>query len=184
MTNIEHQITELNGLKQNMTHVQSTVQIMDQAIKEITHKIRNYDQSIQTFRDMYDDIKSDKRSSDSLVNKLCDQVEQLQIEQRNVKVAVTKAESSIPDLQCRGNRNNLIFTGIREQECAQGEFEDTERTLQNFMKQETKIEKPIQFHRVHRINSTDRNIDMPRPIIAKFERSKDREYVRMLAPKP
>ena len=183
MTNIEHQITELIGLKQNMTHVQSTVQIMDQNMKEITHKIRDYDQSIQIFCDMYDDIKSDKRRSDSLVNKLCDQIEQLQIKQRNVKAAITKAESSITDIQCKSMRDNLIFTGIREQECAQREFEDTERALQNFLKHEMKIEKPIQFRSVHKINNTDRNIDYPRPIIAKFERPKDREYVRMLAPK-
>ena len=37
------------------------------------------------------------------------------------------------------------------------------------------------FHRVHRINIPDRNDDYPRPIVAKFERSKDREYVRMQA---
>ena len=41
----------------------------------------------------------------------------------------------------------------------------------------------IGFHKVHRINIPDRNDDYSRQIVAKFERFKDRECVRMQAPK-
>ena len=45
------------------------------------------------------------------------------------------------------------------------------------------IHKPIEFARVHRLGTFDKDSarDNPRPIIAKFERFKDRDYVRGLA---
>ena len=45
------------------------------------------------------------------------------------------------------------------------------------------IEPNISFHRVHRLGYNQRYSDYPRKIVAKFEHFKDRELVRLAAPK-
>ncbi|MEW8546894.1 MAG: hypothetical protein AB2693_25545, partial [Candidatus Thiodiazotropha sp.] len=90
------------------------------------------------------------------------------------------------DLQCRSMRDNLIFTGISEVELKEDEkFENVEKTLNDFLQTEMNIDIPIAYHRVHRIGVYDKNEPgySPRPIIAKFERFKDREFIRSEAPK-
>ena len=44
------------------------------------------------------------------------------------------------------------------------------------------IKDDIPFDRVHRLGSYRREQSKPRPIIAKFERFKDKEYVKSQAP--
>ena len=61
--------------------------------------------------------------------------------------------------------------------------ENVEDTLIKFLGDEMGIQHRIDFHRVHRINIQDRTNDYPKPIVAKFVNFKDREYVRMQAPK-
>lgn len=45
------------------------------------------------------------------------------------------------------------------------------------------IQRDINFDRVHRLGKYKRYQKYPRPIIAKFERFKDKEHVRTAAPK-
>ena len=45
-----------------------------------------------------------------------------------------------------------------------------------------KIERYMEFDRVHRLGRHDPYKTYPRPIIAKFERYRDKEYVRQAAP--
>lgn len=80
-------------------------------------------------------------------------------------------------------RENLVFTGIDEPKLDKSEFENTEEILGNFLKTEMNIEKPIPFDRVHRIGVSQEQRSYPRPIVAKFQNFKDREYVRSSAPK-
>ena len=100
-----------------------------------------------------------------------------------MKEQLVKAGNTITDLQCRSMRDNLIFTGIEEPAYNPDTPEDTEQSLRAFLQTEMQIHKPIQFHRVHRLGRIERLEDNLRPIIAKFERAKDREYVRSKAPK-
>ena len=74
-------------------------------------------------------------------------------------------------------RENLIFTGISE-----AEKEDTENTPRKFLADEMTIHQDIPFDRVHRLGKFDNTRLHPRPIIAKFERFRDRERVRLAAP--
>ncbi|MEW8545932.1 MAG: hypothetical protein AB2693_20615 [Candidatus Thiodiazotropha sp.] len=183
MTNIEQQMSELNGLKQNMVRLQITVDHLDGEVERANRKVQEYDSTIQTYSDMCDDMRIDKRMSDSLIEELRVQVEQLQTEQNQLKSKVSNCDSAIVDLQCRSMRDNLIFTGIDEPDFVPNEPEDTESTLCNFLQHEMNIDERIAFHRVHRIGKFERENDAPRPIVAKFERFKDREFVRTTAPK-
>ena len=76
-------------------------------------------------------------------------------------------------------RDNLIFTGICKTLLLSDE-EDVERTLLHFLETEIGIYRIIDFHRVHRLGAYNRDTQdtNPWPIIAKFEKFKDREFVR------
>lgn len=183
MTNIEQQMTELNSMKQNMSQMQSTVDNLNAEVINCSRKVDEYDSTMQSYSDMYLEVKSKQTTTDSLAYELQLQMEQLQKGQDDLINRVTGAESSISDLQCRSMRDNLLFTGIEEPNFVEGVSEDTETTLHHFLATEMGIYDKIAFHRVHRIGTRERENGDPRPIVAKFERFKDREYVRSQAPK-
>ena len=181
MTNIEQQITDLNSVKRNMSRMQMNVENLNAEVIHCSKKVDEYDQAIQMYSDMCDEIKSNQTTTNSLAYEIKSQMDQLQQSHDELVNRVTSAEGTIVDLQCRSMRDNLLFTGIEEPMLAQDETEDTERTLNQFLVQEMRIYHSIGFHRVHRLGAKDRDNDDPRPIIAKFERFKDREYVRSQA---
>ena len=183
MTGIEQQVMEINCMKQSMASLQISAEVTDNEVKRMVHRLKEYDRKIQTNNDMCFDILSDQKTSQLEIRQLYQRLESLESEQNELKASATKFDSAITDLQCRSMRDNLIFTGIEEPEYVEGEPEDTERTLRNFLEREMNIDKPIPFHRVHRLNNYERSENYPRSIVAKFERYKDREFVRMTAPK-
>ena len=98
-----------------------------------------------------------------------------------MKSQLEKSDTAIVDLQCRSMRDNLIFVGIEEPEYVPDEPEDVENSLHSVLRKEMNITEKIPFHRVHRIGRYERLENTPRPIVAKFERFKDREFVRSAA---
>ena len=86
-----------------------------------------------------------------------------------------KMKESILDIQARSMRDNLIFTGITEQQN-----EDPEKLVKNFITDQLKLPagtaNNITFHRVHRLGQ--KNAHRPRPIIAKFEHFKQKMIVQ------
>ena len=183
MTNMEQQMTELNSMKQNMSRMQTTVDNLNAEVIHCSKKVNEYDSTIQTYSEMYDEVKSKQTTTDSLAYDLQLQMEELQKGQDDLINRVTGAEGSITDLQCRSMRDNLLFTGIDEPTLAEGETEDPEKTMYYFLATEMNIHEKIAFHRVHRMGARERKNGDPRSIVAKFERFKDREYVRFQAPK-
>lgn len=121
--------------------------------------------------------------NESKVNVLLNKVEKLESGYNELRTQQTMNEEKLTDLQWRGMRENLIFTGIKEPNLPRGEYEHTEATLKTFLRDEMNIEKDIAFDRVHRLGKFDRLQKYPRPIIAKFERFKDKESVRLAAPR-
>lgn len=60
---------------------------------------------------------------------------------------------------------------------------NVEDTLRQFLNCEMQIDTEIRFDRVHRLGKPRYNQTNPRPIIARFEKYKDKEFVRLAAPK-
>lgn len=184
MLNIEHQVTEINNLKQTVSHIQNDVQIINSEMKDTHKTVSEYEKSIKAYSDKYDEIIRDKEYSDSIIDELCERVRTLEHENDSLNQKQSKTEYSLVDLQCRSMRDNLIFTGIDEVQLGEGEgFEDVEQTLCHFLQTEMGIENRISFHRVHRLGAYKAQQPDARPIIAKFERFKDRELVRAAAPR-
>lgn len=185
---IEKQISEINNLKKSVTYLECKVHDLDTELKDTHSTLVNYSESIAAYSDMCDEVVKGKTYSDSQIRELSERVEKLEVGQKSLNINQIKAESTIIDLQCRSMRDNLIFTGIREMEVPWGDpeaREDVEATLRNFLASEMHIRYEIPFHRVHRLGIYNRATaeENPRPIIAKFEKFKDREFVRSEAPK-
>ena len=109
---------------------------------------------------------------------------QIEREHSSLRSNQIKSDSTLIDLQCRSMRDNLVFSGIGEVTLKEDEeYEDVQKSLNTSLEYEMGIYEQIQFHRVHRIGAYDKDTakESPRPIIAKFEKFKDREYVRSRA---
>ena len=114
MTNIEKNMADITSLKQNTAGMKNKLDCHDQDLSDINRKVCDHDESIQTFSEMLDDVQSDKRTQNLEIAELRAHVDQLQLDNDDMKDQLSKAESTIVDLQCRSMRDNLIFTGIEE----------------------------------------------------------------------
>ena len=175
MINIEQQLSQMNVVKASVSNTNSKVMQLDKEVSDLKTKVFSYEESITSYSNCYDDLISSNTESNSQISDLLGRVE-------NLEEIHTKTENRLIDLQWRSMRENLIFTGIKEPNLQEGEYEDVEYTLKTFLKQNMKIDRYIELDRVHRLGRFDPYKDYPRPIIAKFERFKDKEYVRQSAP--
>ncbi|MEW8563212.1 MAG: hypothetical protein AB2541_13945, partial [Candidatus Thiodiazotropha sp.] len=153
-------------------------------VSSLNAKISDYDNSIQSYSDLCDSVVKSNEDLDSKVDYVLDRLITLQIQQNDIQEMQNKTTEKIIDMQCRSMRENLIFTGISESDLNRGESENTEAILKDFLRTEMNIDRDISFDRVHRLGYYDPNQIYSRPIVAKFERFKDKEFVRMSAPAP
>lgn len=175
MITIEQQVSQMNIMKQNLSKTQTQVLRLDEQVAELNAKVGDYDKSINNYSELCDDIVTSTSENDSKLNYLLDKIETLESNQ-------VKTDERLIDLQWRSMRENLIFTGISEPYLPEGEFENVEGTLRQFLREEMNIDRDIAFDRVHRLGRYDMYKKYPRPIIAKFERYRDKETVRKAAP--
>ena len=56
MLNIEHQVTEINNLKQTESHIQNDVLTINSEMKKTHETMNEYDRSIKAYSDKYDEI--------------------------------------------------------------------------------------------------------------------------------
>ena len=175
MITIEQQVSQMNIMKQNLSKTQTQVLQIDQQVTELKAKVGDYDKSINNYSELCDDIVTSTSENDSKLSYLLKKVESLEANQ-------ARTDDRLVDLQWRSMRENLIFTGIPEPYLPEGEYENVEGTLRQFLRDEMDIDRQIAFDRVHRLGRYDMYKKYPRPIIAKFERYRDKEAVRKAAP--
>ena len=184
MPSIEQQMTEINGLNNSITRMEIKVNAMDSDLRQTNITMSEYQHSIDTYSDLCEEMRKDKESNDTEIEDLKRRVSNVERDQYAIQSDQKKCENTLTDLQCRSMLDNLIFTNIDEIVRPEtDEYENVEQTLIRFLWGEMGIHKPIEFARVHRLGTFDKDSarDNPRPIIAKFERFKDRDYVRGLA---
>ena len=82
-------------------------------------------------------------------------------------------EDKLLYLEVYSRRENLRFYGIQEE----GEQEDSLSVLTSFLKSKLEVDMgDIEFQRVHRVGKVNDD-ERPRPIIARFLRYGDREFI-------
>ena len=178
MANIEGQLSQINDMKRSVGNVQLKVSNVDERVNSIQVQMNAYDKSIEHFNNLCDGIVSENSSSSTFLHDLDKRVSKLETDSMDMYDQHAKMEEKLIDLQWRSMRENLIFTGIHDPGDPK---EDTESTLRTFLSDEMNIHYEIPFDRVHRLGKYEST--KSRPIIAKFERFRDRERVRLAAPK-
>ena len=134
-------------------------------LEEVCKKVTELQRSIEFAHDEVEDIKKENVELKKQVKNMSRKVGQL----TDGKERVT---AKIIDLQARSVRDNLLFFGIHEEKK-----EDCEQLLKTALYHHLKINaQETQVARVHRVARKTR--DNIRPIVAKFERYKERQMVR------
>ena len=182
MNNIEQQITNMNNLKSSFTKTQTDVNILFDEVKTLKTKMRQYDNNIQKYTDLCDTVVNADASRQTSVDDVMDKLMSIELQQDDLQKQQKAEADKLIDLQWRSMRENLIFSGISEPKLPRGQPENVEMSLRNFLRLEMGITDDIPFDRVHRLGKFDYNQLYPRPIIAKFEKFRDKEFVRKTAP--
>ena len=180
MVNIEQRFSQMNEVKQSVTKVQSRLSDVEDKVKTVQSQMHDYDQSVQYYNDLCDDITEESTENKTRCDEINKRMSQLEINNSELKQNQDKLEEKLIDLQWRSMRENLLFVGIEESFV---EKENTEYVLREFLSTNMNITYDIPFDRVHRLGRYDPTKHYPRPIIAKFERFRDRERVRLAAPR-
>ena len=158
-------VNEFKGVKMELTQMNQKLTKLDM-LEEVSKKVTELQASIEFAHGEIEDIKKENVELKKQVKDMCRKVDQLTDEKGRVT-------AKIIDLQARSMRDNLLFFGIHEEE----EKEDCEQLLKAALYHHLKINaQEIQFARVHRIGRKIRG--KTRPIVAKFERFKERQMVR------
>ena len=152
----------------------------------MSRRMSEVEKSCQTISNMFDDDAKSRSALQTDVSVLKGEHSKLRC---SIDDNVSKFEercstlnSELQELKARSMQSNLVFYGIAEP--PRGEVDNTESKLKDFLKHELDLEGPekvndIVFDRVHRLGRPkwDQH-ENPRPIVAKFERYKDREFIR------
>ena len=189
MNNTEQQIAHMNSWRDSFTKTQNDVDTLSGEVSSLQSQMRDYDYSIQSYSNLCDTVVTADAARQSSVDYLMDkmisieiQQDDLQKEQDKLQKQQNQAAEKIVDLQWRSMRENLIFSGINEPKLPRGMCENVEMSLRTFLREEMNIERDIPFDRVHRLGKYDSEQKYPRPIVAKFEKFRDKEFIRKSAP--
>ena len=169
MTNMETQINQLSGLSKSVSETSTNVRKINEEVKTLKFKVTEYEESVHFYNGI----------CDTLINSNTELKDRLVTLERN---QVTNDDKLI-DLQWRGMRENLVFSGIPESQLGRNEYEDCESLIRTVIREDMQIMRHIEFDRVHRLGRYKRGQTYPRPIVAKFTYYKDKEFVRHAAPK-
>lgn len=176
MTNIEAQITQLGHLSQKVNETTKKVDSINTVINSMKTKFSGYEESVNYYNDICDTILSSNTEIDTRLRDLTNKLSSVEQKQK-------ASDDKLMDVQWRSMRENLIFSGNPETELRRGEQENCESLVKEFIRNQMRIEREIEFDRVHRLGRYMQNQRYPRPIIAKFTYFKDKEHVRQAAPR-
>ena len=186
LSSIETSVSKLSSIEYEISHMRSDLSKLQLDNATISRRITEVERSCQMISNMYDDAS---KSNSEIHNN----VSQLQTDHSSLNSKVEENVSRFQDrcdtlkdelleLKARSMQSNLVFYGLAE--APKGESDNTESKLKDFLSHELDLEDPnivdsIVFDRVHRLGRPrhDQNVN-PRPIVAKFERYRERELIK------
>ena len=184
LSSIEANVSRLGKIEQDVSSVRSEMSLLKLDNIALNAKCVDLEKSCQFISDKYDKYTdSEKKQSETIQNLRCEN-SLLWREIDKSKSNYQKAQDEIQELKARSMQENLLFFGLCE-----GQNEDTEFKLRQFLTNELEFDSEsdserrvenIVFDRVHRLGRRRGDgIRNPRPIVAKFERYRDRELIRL-----
>ena len=182
LSSIESNVSRLGKIEQDVSLVRSEISVLK--LDNISHvslnsKCVDLENSCQFISNKYDTYAETEKKHSEKLQALRSENSLLWRAIDKSKENYQKAQDEIQELKARSMQENLLFFGL----CEGTYNEDTEFKLRQFLSNELDLEsnssvENIVFDRVHRIGRRRGDgIRYPRPIMAKFERYRDREMI-------
>ncbi|GFS19897.1 RING finger protein 40 [Elysia marginata] len=171
-------------------------------VAQLMNKMDTIDSKLVTINERVGHLESEMRALHILQNRVCEMEEKLKSHSKLFDGVSSELEQSfrafkelirtsddhqtyisqntqrLVEMENRMMRENLLFIGVQEERD-----ENPEAKVAKIIQEKIGITQPIEFERVHRIGSNYRSNGRPRTIVARFSRFKDKEAVRISAPK-
>ena len=180
LTEIENNVSKLSKIENIVEKVQTDVNKLKKENERISSQVTEFETSCQAMSSMFDAYIDSRERTEKEITELKLINQNLDQNVKTMNQNYEKLQNEILELKTRSMQENLLFFGIEEKPG-----ENTETELRNFLKNQVLLNSPesvdqIVFDRVHRLGARKGSRDKPnaRPIVAKFERYTDREYVR------
>ena len=173
-------LEKLDSIEKRLTSLEASMVTVNDDMKQVKQQTQDMENSMTLMNDQFEEHKSDLTGLQNTVQTLtmaCKaDSDEIKADITKLSCLYTTLQDKHLDLQTRSMRDNLVFTGIKEEE-----EENTEQVLIDFISNELgATASETTFHRVHRMGRRMRG--KTRPIVAKFVLHKDRETIRKLAP--
>ena len=172
---IESKISKLDSIEREISLTRYDVSDLKRESSELRRKVEEVEVSCGTVSSLFDDYKTATDENKQELSKL-------KSENINLKQNCENLKEELLELKARSMQENLLFFGLSE--SPRGVPDGTENKLRDFLKHELdgidtgRIDSII-FDRVHRLGRLKHDPqNNPRPIVAKFEKYTDREYIR------
>ena len=153
---------------------------LETKLETVIETINNLKTTVNKLENVVDKVQGDaKKLSDDIyamdkgVSFLNSEVQELRSKERVHLERIKGLENQIIYQELYNRRENLRFLGVPE---SMANEEDTKEVIYQLLERELNIEevREIEFQRIHRIGKKSNDI---RPIIARFLRFQDREYI-------
>ncbi|CAG2184797.1 unnamed protein product [Mytilus edulis] len=191
LTLLNRMDTRLVSIEKNTSKNTSTLTQMNDKLNSLTARVITVETDIVNVKSRVSDLETSSEGTgnlfDEVKSKTCSlekDIEQLKRnngdgnDSQSIKDELRKLESyneklkgKLLDMQCRSMKYNLIFTGLQEQRD-----ENCEMKIRQFIHNEMKIQKPLEFGNIHRFGKSEPG--KPRPIIARFLYYSDLDMVK------
>ncbi|XP_063418148.1 uncharacterized protein LOC134700894 [Mytilus trossulus] len=191
LTLLNRMDTRLVSIEKNTSKNTSTLTQMNDKLNSLTARVITVETDIVNVKSRVSDLEARSEGTgnlfDEVKSKICSlekDIEQLKRnngdgnDSQSIKDELRKLESyneklkgKLLDMQCRSMKYNLIFTGLQEQRD-----ENCEMKIRQFIHNEMKIQKPLEFGNIHRFGKSEPG--KPRPIIARFLYYSDLDMVK------
>ena len=179
LAKIELSIQQLAPIEDKLSKVTGDVERLGDDIGALNKSMADFRLDLTGLSNLFDEVNGKVHDTAENCDELKSRVKSLEEKLETDANARRKDRDELLNMKCRSMQNNLVFLGIKE---ASGE--NCELIVKTFIRDTMKLSEDVQFDRVHRLNvrQTNRN-SKPRAIVAAFTRFRDREMVRLQAPK-
>ncbi len=174
---MDQKLCKLDVIEKKLEGVISRVDSMESEVKVLRETTGNTEEAVTFQGHRFDEVEKRMDKQSKKIEDLSKQIKE--VSKGSCDNDLQQLREKVLDVQSRSMRDNLVFVGVKEEST-----EDTHQVLQTFMADEMKIDKHLDFVRVHRMGAprSDRERETrPRPIVAKFAYYKDRDLVRQTA---
>ena len=115
MIKMESQLSDIANIKREMSSACTNILGIQTEMKTIKTKMSDYDNTIQQYSDMCDDLTTSNSKVDSRVNLMMNRLQTLQDKQQDINQKQQETCEKLTDIHWRSMRDNLIFSGIPEE---------------------------------------------------------------------